>query len=317
MSCARSSERASTSCCSTCGLGEESGFDLLRDPAGPMPAVVVVTSYDYPQYADAALRLGAAGFVVKTAPTAELLEAIRRAAAGGLAFGVRPGHGVSLSEREREVLRCVVDGASNDEIGARLGISSRTVESHLRRLFDRLERRVPDRARRAGHPGGLARGDSLREPTPIFRRIGSLGEAHTAGSGSASIPSWISTTRSARSSNAGRGSRPRPLTPSVRTTVRSIAMIAWPVCESSCPVGSSARRSFGRLASARAIATRCCSPPDSSCGRWLRALAEPDQLQQLVDPRVAGARIRAHEAQRHLDVLGRRQDRHAARTPGR
>jgi DNA-binding NarL/FixJ family response regulator len=119
-------------------LGEESGFDLLRASAGPMPAVVVVTSYDYPQYADAALRLGAAGFVVKTAPTSELLDAVRRAAGGGLAFGVRPGGGVTLSAREREVLRCVVDGASNDEIGARLGISSRTVESHLRRLFERL-----------------------------------------------------------------------------------------------------------------------------------------------------------------------------------
>jgi DNA-binding NarL/FixJ family response regulator len=103
-----------------------------------MPAVVVLTSYDYPQYADAALRLGAAGFVVKTAPTAELLDAIRRAAGGGLAFGVRPGNGVALSAREREVLRLVVDGASNDEIGGRLGISSRTVESHLRRLFERL-----------------------------------------------------------------------------------------------------------------------------------------------------------------------------------
>jgi DNA-binding NarL/FixJ family response regulator len=119
-------------------LGEESGFDLLRGSEKPMPAVVVVTSYDYPQYADAALRLGAAGFVVKTAPTAELLDAIRRAAAGGLAFGVRPGGGISLSAREREVLRLVVDGASNDEIGGRLGISSRTVESHLRRLFERL-----------------------------------------------------------------------------------------------------------------------------------------------------------------------------------
>ena len=119
-------------------LGQESGFDLLRDGTKRMPAVVVLTSYDYPQYADAALRLGAAGFVVKTAPTAELLDAIRRAAAGGLAFGVRPGNGVTLSSREREVLRLVVDGASNDEIGARLGISSRTVESHLRRLFERL-----------------------------------------------------------------------------------------------------------------------------------------------------------------------------------
>lgn len=120
-------------------LGQDSGFDLLRSEAdAPMPAVVVLTSYDYPQYADAALRLGAAGFVVKTAPTAELLDAVRRAAGGGLAFGVRPGNGVALSGREREVVRLVVDGASNDEIGARLGISSRTVESHLRRLFERL-----------------------------------------------------------------------------------------------------------------------------------------------------------------------------------
>ncbi len=119
-------------------LGQESGFELLRSADGPMPAVVVLTSYDYPQYADAALRLGAAGFVVKTAPTAELLDASRRAAAGGLAFGVRPGGGVALSDREREVVALVAEGASNDEIGARLGISSRTVESHLRRLFERV-----------------------------------------------------------------------------------------------------------------------------------------------------------------------------------
>lgn len=51
---------------------------------------------------------------------------------------MRPGGGVTLSAREREVLQLVVDGASNDEIGARLGISSRTVESHLRRLFERV-----------------------------------------------------------------------------------------------------------------------------------------------------------------------------------
>ena len=121
-------------------LGPESGFDLLRQAhAARMPAVVVVTSYDYAQYADAALRLGAAGFVVKTAPTAELLDAIRRAATGGLHFSVRPGAGVAVSRRERDVLRRVVDGLSNDEIGAQLGISSRTVESHLRRLFERLD----------------------------------------------------------------------------------------------------------------------------------------------------------------------------------
>lgn len=121
-------------------LGQESGFELFRDAADiTLPAVVCLTSYDYPQYADAAMRLGASGFVVKTAPTAELLDAVRRAAAGGMAFGVRPGRGIVLSERERQVVELIVGGASNDEIGARLGISARTVESHLRRLFDRTD----------------------------------------------------------------------------------------------------------------------------------------------------------------------------------
>jgi len=69
-------------------LGADSGLRLLAEPAGraDLPAVVVLTAYDYPQYVDAALQLGAAGFVLKTAPLAELLEAIRRVAAGGLAF---------------------------------------------------------------------------------------------------------------------------------------------------------------------------------------------------------------------------------------
>ncbi len=121
-------------------LGQESGFELLRGTSdATLPAVVCLTSFDYPQYADAAMRLGASGFVVKTAPTAELLDAIRRAAAGGIAFGVRPGRGVMLSDREREVVGLIVAGASNDEIGSRLGISARTVESHLRRLFDRTD----------------------------------------------------------------------------------------------------------------------------------------------------------------------------------
>ena len=128
-------------------LGTDSGLRLLRDasvgPDGatrpPLPAVVVLSAYDYPQYADAALRLGAAGFVIKSAPLEELLDAIRRAAAGGLAFAVRPRPGQShISPRELEVVRLVVDGRSNDEIGAQLGIGVKTVETHLRRLFERL-----------------------------------------------------------------------------------------------------------------------------------------------------------------------------------
>ncbi len=126
-------------------LGERSGLELLSAGPGGMagavparPAVIVLTAYDYPQYAEAAERLGAAGFVLKTAPLAELLEAIRRVAGGGSAFSVRPAATtVRLTPREREVVRLVVDGRTNDEIGLALGIGAKTVETHLARIFDR------------------------------------------------------------------------------------------------------------------------------------------------------------------------------------
>lgn len=124
-------------------LGSESGLSLLTTSVPPDrrgPAIVVLTAYDYPQYAEAALRLGAAGFVLKTAPMAELLDAIQRAAAGGLAFGVRPRatDRARLSARELDVVRLVVDGRSNDEIGAALTIGAKTVETHLARIFERF-----------------------------------------------------------------------------------------------------------------------------------------------------------------------------------
>jgi DNA-binding NarL/FixJ family response regulator len=69
-----------------------------------------------------------------------LTEAIRKVAAGGLAFSVRPAGGTlaRLSPREHQVVRLVADGRTNDEIGAELGIGSKTVETHLARLFERL-----------------------------------------------------------------------------------------------------------------------------------------------------------------------------------
>ena len=123
-------------------LGTDSGLRLLTETSDEAPAIIVLTAYDYPQYAEAALRLGASGFVLKTAPLAELLDAIRRVASGGMAFSIRPRTGAGLarlSERELDVVRLVVDGRSNDEIGARLGIGPKTVESHLRRLFERFD----------------------------------------------------------------------------------------------------------------------------------------------------------------------------------
>lgn len=125
-------------------LGSESGLRLLSDDAirgsSHPPAVIVLTAYDYPQYADAALGLGAAGFVLKTAPLAELVDAIRRVAAGGLAFAVRPQRAgrPHLTPREHGVVRLVAEGRSNDEIGVALGIGSKTVETHLSRIFERF-----------------------------------------------------------------------------------------------------------------------------------------------------------------------------------
>jgi DNA-binding NarL/FixJ family response regulator len=134
-------------------LGTDSGLRALTQ-AGPglagevmpfgepgaRPAIIVLTAYDYPQYAEAALRLGAAGFVLKTAPLPELVDAIRRVAAGGLAFSVRPTSAglARLSPREHDVVRLVADGRTNDEIGSALQIGSKTVETHLARLFERL-----------------------------------------------------------------------------------------------------------------------------------------------------------------------------------
>jgi DNA-binding NarL/FixJ family response regulator len=129
-------------------LGSDSGLRYLREAAtgratadgASVPAVVILSAYDYPQYAEAALRLGAAGFVIKSAPLEELVDAIHRAAAGGMAFTVKPGRGrAHVSPRELDVVRLVVEGRSNDEIGAQLGIGVKTVETHLRRLFERFE----------------------------------------------------------------------------------------------------------------------------------------------------------------------------------
>lgn len=124
-------------------LGGERGLDLLLDPgapAGRRPAIVVWTAFDVPQYAAFAFRSGAAGFVVKTAPVTELVAAIRHAAAGGLHFTTRPDLASRpLSERERQVLGHLVAGRSNDEIGAAMGIITRTVEAHLTRLFERYD----------------------------------------------------------------------------------------------------------------------------------------------------------------------------------
>ena len=119
-------------------LGQKSGLELLADSGTSAngPAVVILTAFDNAEYVAAACRLGASGFVLKTAPIAQLVEAIRLAAAG-----VKLSQGglsePTLTAREQQIVRCIVDGRTNDEIGAKLSISTKTVEGYLSRLFAR------------------------------------------------------------------------------------------------------------------------------------------------------------------------------------
>jgi DNA-binding NarL/FixJ family response regulator len=119
-------------------LGDENGLAIIEELVA-LSAVVVLTAYDYPQYVHSAIRLGAAGFVGKSAPTEELLRAVRQAAAGGLAFDRRRlgSEPVDLTGREAQIVRLLADGSSNDEIGLSLGITTKSVESALGRIFMR------------------------------------------------------------------------------------------------------------------------------------------------------------------------------------
>lgn len=127
-------------------LTDGTAFDLLNHLSSlenPPPSLIV-SSFDLAQYVDAALRRGASGYILKTAPTAEILAAVRTVAAGGWAFDpdlVRRASSakqLGLSPRDRQVIERVLAGRSNDEIGVDLGISRKTVEAHLSKLFVRF-----------------------------------------------------------------------------------------------------------------------------------------------------------------------------------
>ena len=106
------------------------------------PAVVMVSGFDQPSLIRAAFERGAAGYVVKTAELDDILTAIRIVAAGGTAFSATAVRSVRSaprrpSDREIQVIGLVSAGASNAEAAGALDLSEKTIESHLRRLFDR------------------------------------------------------------------------------------------------------------------------------------------------------------------------------------
>jgi DNA-binding NarL/FixJ family response regulator len=136
------------------------GLDVTRQvrQQSPTTAVLMLSRFSQEPYVVQALRNGAAGFVVKSAPPAELVRAIRKAVAGERYLSPplsdcplttwleRAENAVSdpydaLTDREREVLQLIAQGHSSPAISGRLSISARTVEAHRANIMRKLKLR--------------------------------------------------------------------------------------------------------------------------------------------------------------------------------
>lgn len=125
--------------------------------------ILVLTTFDVDDYVYEAMKAGASGFLLKTAPPKQLVEAVRTVAAGDALlapsvtkrlveqFVRRPPPGArippalaELTARELDVLRLIAQARSNSEIAAELVVSEATVKSHVNRILGKLDLR--DRA---------------------------------------------------------------------------------------------------------------------------------------------------------------------------
>ncbi|GGJ96626.1 response regulator [Pseudomonas matsuisoli] len=141
------------------------GLGVARLLQQRMPALktVMFTMYDSPEHLEAAIAAGAVGYLLKDATREEVIQALRRVAAGEEALnsavsarllrriaertasGATPSD--ALTKRERQVLGLVAGGFSNREIGEKLGIAAGTVKAHVERLIGKLG--VADRTQAA------------------------------------------------------------------------------------------------------------------------------------------------------------------------
>ncbi len=123
--------------------GTGDGLELLaRRPAGP--AFIMLSSYSYPSYFVAAVEHGAKGYLSKMATIEQIVASVRTVAAGGTAFpsDVRRTVRTALrppTPREAQILALVAEGLGNAEIAERLSLRLKTIESQLRRMFDRYD----------------------------------------------------------------------------------------------------------------------------------------------------------------------------------
>ena len=143
-------------------LGDGSGIDLTRDLLREHPGlhVLVVTMHEDDDAVVAAVRAGARGYLVKSAPPDAVERAVRAVAAGEMILSpavaqramsyVLGGRTAArlpfpqLTDREREVLDLVAAGLDNETIARRLGLSPKTVRNHLANVLARLA--LPDRS---------------------------------------------------------------------------------------------------------------------------------------------------------------------------
>ena len=116
--------------------------------ASPHTAVLALTAHEEEPYVRAMLEAGARGYLTKAARGHELVAAVRAVAAGETVLSPRvaaqalgrpdPAAGSPLTPRELDMLRAAARGLGNKQIAAELGISSRTVQTHLTRVFAKL-----------------------------------------------------------------------------------------------------------------------------------------------------------------------------------
>ena len=135
-------------------MPDQSGLDVVPTLLHERPEtkVLVLSMQDDPQYVRQAFAAGASGYVLKEAAENELITAVREIAAGGRYLHPELGARVMqadlaerrraesdpLSEREREVLRLLALGHTNQEISAQLFISVRTAETHRAHVMQKL-----------------------------------------------------------------------------------------------------------------------------------------------------------------------------------
>lgn len=125
----------------------------------PQRRVVILTGSDKQADVKLAKRHGAAGFLNKSADPITVLNVIKLVAAGGTHFpAVRENEdseSTHLSPRELEVLRHLVRGFTNEEIGRVLGVSGETIKSHLKHVFPKLNAATRAEAASRAHELGF------------------------------------------------------------------------------------------------------------------------------------------------------------------